>query len=306
MVNVERVERDYEMRNRFSGMCKSWNVGRGLLKREDGGKDVVVHQTQLQMEGHRLHVGELVEFDVQRKSNGTLLAERSTGPFGVDLIGQKERPKRPVHTCKCFYTADTSFKAAVSGEHDSRPPIQQESVFIVRRLTGRCLKWCEGLGFGFIERDDGNADLFVHWSQIKKQGFRTLLPGEPLEFEVVRNDNGRQHAIRVTGPDGEEVIGGEYKENKNRHQKNVQSLCLPFLSRGRIYDRTPVDLYTRGKVESCYKSNHHSWPISSFRSQCGASQIYSNASSNMQFPEIFYAVPYCEGSNALLLQTVSI
>mmetsp|Transcript_15319 Transcript_15319/g.40478 ORF Transcript_15319/g.40478 Transcript_15319/m.40478 type:complete len:180 (-) Transcript_15319:164-703(-) len=50
-------------------------------------------------------------------------------------------------------------------------------------VTGTC-KWFDSRkGFGFIVRDDGSGDVFVHQTRIHKDGFRSLAEGEPLEFK---------------------------------------------------------------------------------------------------------------------------
>jgi len=58
-------------------------------------------------------------------------------------------------------------------------------------MTGT-VKWFNGdKGFGFITSDEGN-DVFVHYSQIQKEGFRTLEEGEKVEFDVVDGAKGPQ------------------------------------------------------------------------------------------------------------------
>ncbi len=48
-------------------------------------------------------------------------------------------------------------------------------------------------GFGFIEREDG-GDVFVHFSAIQSEGFKTLEEGQSVEFEVVDGNRGPQAA----------------------------------------------------------------------------------------------------------------
>ncbi|HLR81139.1 MAG TPA: cold shock domain-containing protein [Bacillota bacterium] len=60
-------------------------------------------------------------------------------------------------------------------------------------LTGK-VKWFNAeKGFGFIEREDGD-DVFVHFSAIQSDGFKTLEEGEEVDFEIVEGDRGPQAA----------------------------------------------------------------------------------------------------------------
>ncbi len=54
------------------------------------------------------------------------------------------------------------------------------------------VKWFnENKGFGFIEREDGD-DVFVHFSAIQGDGFKTLTEGQEVEFEIVEGEKGPQ------------------------------------------------------------------------------------------------------------------
>jgi CspA family cold shock protein len=51
-------------------------------------------------------------------------------------------------------------------------------------------------GYGFIERE-GGSDLFVHFSEIQSEGFKTLDEGQAVEFEEAVGNNGKPQATNV-------------------------------------------------------------------------------------------------------------
>jgi len=59
------------------------------------------------------------------------------------------------------------------------------------------VKWFNGSkGYGFITRDDGQADVFVHFSAIAGEGYKSLEEGNAVEFEVTQGQKGPQ-AVNV-------------------------------------------------------------------------------------------------------------
>ena len=59
------------------------------------------------------------------------------------------------------------------------------------RITGQ-VKWFNNAkGFGFIGRDDG-PDVFVHYSAIQSEGYKSLQEGDDVEFEIVQGQKGPQ------------------------------------------------------------------------------------------------------------------
>lgn len=55
------------------------------------------------------------------------------------------------------------------------------------------VKWFNNQkGYGFIVAEQGGTDIFVHYSVIQGDGYKTLAPGQDVQFELVKGDKGEQ------------------------------------------------------------------------------------------------------------------
>lgn len=53
------------------------------------------------------------------------------------------------------------------------------------------VKWFnDQKGYGFIEKEDGSGDVFVHYAVIQGDGYKSVKEGEVVEFDVIESDKG--------------------------------------------------------------------------------------------------------------------
>ena len=66
--------------------------------------------------------------------------------------------------------------------------------------VGRVKWFNDAKGYGFIEQTDGGDDVFVHYSTIDMDGYKTLSEGREVDYEFTQGDKGL-HAVKVSKPD---------------------------------------------------------------------------------------------------------
>jgi CspA family cold shock protein len=77
----------------------------------------------------------------------------------------------------------------VAGQHRGEAPKKE----VVEMAQGTVKWFNDAKGYGFISQE-GGEDVFVHFSAIQAQGFKSLAEGERVEFEVTRGPKGLQAA----------------------------------------------------------------------------------------------------------------
>jgi cold shock protein len=93
-------------------------------------------------------------------------------------------PETPVSLTESLPPRSRRTKLGLSGSSESRS----------RTVANGTVKWFnEAKGFGFISQE-GGEDVFVHFSTIQGDGFKTLAEGERVEFDVTQGPKGLQAA----------------------------------------------------------------------------------------------------------------
>jgi CspA family cold shock protein len=95
-------------------------------------------------------------------------------------------------------------RRAAAGERPTHPTRDQApqlwyEVRFMARINGTVKWFNDAKGFGFISRE-GGPDVFVHFSAIQGNGFKSLAEGDKVEFEIVQGQKGPQ-AADVTKPE---------------------------------------------------------------------------------------------------------
>ncbi|MCS6902829.1 MAG: cold-shock protein [Candidatus Bipolaricaulota bacterium] len=60
--------------------------------------------------------------------------------------------------------------------------------------TGKVKWFNDAKGYGFLEQDNGGPDVFVHFSAIKAEGFKTLREGQAVSFDIQQDAKGPRAA----------------------------------------------------------------------------------------------------------------
>ena len=153
------------------GVVKFFNSdkGFGFIQQEGGGEDVFVHISSVERAGlEGLAEGQQLEFNLVDRG-GKVSASDLQVVGDVIAVTKKEAPTREL-----------------TGE----------------KATGTVKFFNSMKGFGFITRDDGQPDAFVHISALERSGMQNLNEGDRLEFDIEVDRRGKYSAVNLVPRQG--------------------------------------------------------------------------------------------------------
>ncbi len=174
------------------GVVKFFNgqKGFGFIVRDDGGEDVFVHISAVEAAGLTgLADGQPLEFT---------LTERNGKVSATDLVIDGEpmpvsdRPA-PREREGGFGDRPPRAPAGGGGFRDRPAPVTSGE-----RVEGTVKFFNGQKGFGFIQREDGGPDAFVHISAVERAGMSNLSEGQRVSFELEEDRRGKQAAVNLT------------------------------------------------------------------------------------------------------------
>jgi cold shock protein len=166
-----------------SGIVKFFNgqKGFGFVVRDDGGEDVFVHISAVEQAGLTgLAEGQPLKFTLVDRGGKISATELKIEgePMPVPAGRSPDRPER----------------GGFDSEPRERGPQRQ---LTGERATGTVKFFNAMKGFGFIQRDDGQPDAFVHISAVERAGMSSLNEGDRLEFEIEVDRRGKYAAVNL-------------------------------------------------------------------------------------------------------------
>ena len=175
-----------------TGVVKFFNAqkGFGFVVRDDGGEDVFVHISAVEQAG--------LTGLAEGQPLGFTLVDRGGRVSATDLkIDGEPMPVEERAPREGGFGGDRD-RGGFGGDRGGAPRGGPQRQLTGEKASGTVKFFNAMKGFGFIQRDDGQPDAFVHISAVERAGMPTLNEGDRLEFELEVDRRGKYAAVNLT------------------------------------------------------------------------------------------------------------
>ena len=180
-----------------TGQVKFFNPekGFGFIARDDGGEDVFVHISAVEQAGLQgLASGQPLGFTLVER-NGKVSATE------IKIEGEPMAVDAPAPRREGGFGdrgGAGGFGGGGGGFGSERPAGARGRRQLTGERTTGTVKFFNGTkGFGFISRDDGQPDAFVHISAVQRANMQSLMEGDRLAFDIEVDDRGKFAAVNL-------------------------------------------------------------------------------------------------------------
>jgi cold shock protein len=177
-----------------TGVVKFFNAqkGFGFVVRDDGGEDVFVHISAVEQAGLTgLAEGQPLGFTLVDRGGRISATELKID--GEPMPVQERAPREPREGGFGDRGPRQGGFGGPGGDRGGAPQRQLTG----EKATGTVKFFNAMKGFGFIQRDDGQPDAFVHISAVERAGMSTLNEGDKLQFELEVDRRGKYAAVNL-------------------------------------------------------------------------------------------------------------
>ena len=181
-----------------TGIVKFFNAqkGFGFVVRDDGAEDVFVHISAVEQAGLvGLAEGQPLGFTLVDR--GGRISATELKIEGEPMAVTDRGPPRDRDAAPRGGPAGGGYGGAGGGSGGGAPQRQLTG----EKATGTVKFFNAMKGFGFIQRDDGQPDAFVHISAVERAGMSTLNEGDKLSFELEIDRRGKHAAVNLSHGD---------------------------------------------------------------------------------------------------------
>lgn len=172
---------------KFKGRVTQFDRGWGFLACADFPREVFCHQHNLNVSGFReLFPKQMVWFECETLPDGRFNAVNVTVIEGGMNAVRNHSPS----------------SSSRSRSYRRSPARKSRGELVMTDVVGRCTRFEEKKGFGFIECDDVDGVVFCHNTEIRMDGFRVLHEGDTVTMDVEKLSDGRYTAkdVRMKRP----------------------------------------------------------------------------------------------------------